>query len=102
MKALIVGMATVAVAGGVAFVVSAANNGNKTEPASQQALQKLIVQEDPDSPANASLVVYSSYGAQMSEYDVTLKSESEDSLAYHVDDALGSHLLSDLEVEECN
>ena len=100
MKALIVGIATVAVAGGVAFVVSAASNGNETEPASRHSLQRLIVQEDPDSLANASLVVYSSYGAQMSEYNVTLKSESGDSLAYHVDDALGGYPLSDLGVED--
>lgn len=100
MKALIAGVATAAVAGGVAFAVNAANNGNKTDPESQQTSQELIVQEDPDSPANASLVVYSSYGTQMSEYDLTLKGEGGDSLAYHVDDAWGGYLLSDLGVED--
>ena len=98
LKVIIAGVATAVVAGGIAMAVSSASNGNKHESTGQQHSQEMTIREDPDSPANASLIVYSSYGTQMSEYDITLINESGDSLAYHVDHAWGGFLLSDLGV----
>lgn len=57
-------------------------------------------QVEPHPTGDASLVVYSSSGTEMSEYDVTLIGEGGETAAYHVDHAWGGFLVSSLGVED--